>query len=135
MALGVAQPAGSIGAAAGFIGAAAKLDTGGPKASTGRRFHGPGADICWRPELKTGAEWRGGRAGGGSATGAAQVAARPPGRARAGSAPRGLGTARARHRAGSAQEWHRKGLGTAKGRGARVAAPQGRGTARARRSL
>src|SRR5664279_5207436 len=103
MALGVAQPAGSIGAAAGFIGAAAKLDTGGPKASTGRRFHGPGADICWRQELKTGADWRGGRAGGGSATGAAQVAARPPGRHRAGSAPRGLGTARARRRSGTAK--------------------------------
>ena len=105
---------------AGFIGAAAKPDTGGPKASTGRRFHGPGADICWRPELKTGAERRGASAQlaevqpvghkgrrplGGSAMAPRKARHREGGTAK-GSAPRGRGAGvappRARHRKGSA---------------------------------
>src|SRR5664279_957931 len=52
-----AQPSGSIGAAR-------QNPLAAPKPSTGRRFHVPGSDIFWRPELKTGADWRGGRAQG-----------------------------------------------------------------------
>ena len=95
---------------AGFIGAAAKPDTGGPKASTGRRFHGPGADICWRPELKTGAERRGASAQLAEVQPVGHKGRRPLGGSAM--APRkalhrkGLGTAK-----GAAQEWqHRKGV-------------------------
>ena len=61
----------------------------------------------------------------------------PPGAAALGRAAQGLGTVRARHRAGSAQEWHRKGLGTARARPrsgtAKGSAPQGLGTPGERR--
>ena len=114
MALGGCGPRVPSARPAGFIGAAAKPDTGGPKASTGRRFHGPGADICWRPELKTGADWRGASAQLAEVQPVGHKGRRPlggsamaPRKARhcEGSALRGLGTARARHREG----------GTAKG--------------------